>query len=82
MNMNRILASFLHTMILRLKLDINLHQTKVLLESIYTCLYLHFGTNTHVHVPLQSPYQQYPSIGSDNGLAPARRQAIIWTNDN
>ena len=20
-------------------------------------------------------------IGSDNGLAPARRQAIIWTND-
>ena len=25
--------------------------------------------------------QQFPSIGSDNGLAPARRQAIIWTND-
>ena len=23
---------------------------------------------------------QYPSIGSDNGLAPVRRQAIIWTN--
>ena len=22
------------------------------------------------------------SIGSDNGLAPARRQAIIWTNAN
>ena len=22
------------------------------------------------------------SIGSDNGLAPARRQVIIWTNDN
>ena len=21
------------------------------------------------------------SIGSDNGLAPSRRQAIIWTND-
>ena len=21
------------------------------------------------------------SIGSDNGLAPARRQTIIWTND-
>ena len=21
------------------------------------------------------------AIGSDNGLAPARRQAIIWTND-
>ena len=25
--------------------------------------------------------KQYSSIGSDNGLAPARRQAIIWTND-
>ena len=24
---------------------------------------------------------QYGSIGSDNGLAPDRRQAIIWTND-
>ena len=24
---------------------------------------------------------QYFSIGSDNGLGPARRQAIIWTND-
>ena len=23
---------------------------------------------------------QYGSIGSDNGLAPNRRQAIIWTN--
>ena len=22
----------------------------------------------------------YSNIGSDNGLAPARRQAIIWTN--
>ena len=25
--------------------------------------------------------EQYSSIRSDNGLAPARRQAIIWTND-
>ena len=24
---------------------------------------------------------QNPSIGSDNGFAPARRQAIIWTDD-
>ena len=24
---------------------------------------------------------QYVTIGSDNGLAPNRRQAIIWTND-
>ena len=25
--------------------------------------------------------EQYPNTGSDNGLAPARWQAIIWTND-
>ena len=25
-------------------------------------------------------FEQYSSIGSDNGLGPARRQAIIWTN--
>ena len=25
--------------------------------------------------------QQYSSIGSDNGLVPPRRQAIIWTKD-
>ena len=24
---------------------------------------------------------QYPGIVSDNGLAPTRRQAIIWSND-
>ena len=24
--------------------------------------------------------KQYPSIGLDNGLAPNRRQAFIWTN--
>ena len=23
---------------------------------------------------------QYSSLGSDNGLAPTRRQAIVWTN--
>ena len=26
------------------------------------------------------PNQQYSNIGSDNGLAPAGRQAIIWSN--
>ena len=25
---------------------------------------------------------KYSSIGSDNGLVPTRRQAIIWTNDD
>ena len=28
-----------------------------------------------------SPKKQYRSIESDNGLAPDRQQAIIWTND-
>ena len=28
----------------------------------------------------QGSIQQYSSIGSDNGFAPTRRQAIIWTN--
>ena len=26
------------------------------------------------------PNRQYVTIGSDNGLAPSRRQAIIWTS--
>ena len=26
-------------------------------------------------------YLKYSSIGSDNGLVPTRRQAIIWIND-
>ena len=29
----------------------------------------------------KGPFNKYSSIGSDNGLAPVRRQAIIWTND-
>ena len=28
----------------------------------------------------QGSNEQYSSNGSDNGLAPSRRQAIIWTN--
>ena len=30
---------------------------------------------------LDGSNKQYSSIGSDNGLAPTRRQAIIWNND-
>ena len=33
-------------------------------------------------VSVRLVYWQYCSIGSDNGLAPNRRQAIIWTNDD
>ena len=43
---------------------------------------LNFKSNfneIHVVYSLGSNWQ-YDSIGSDNGLAPNRRQAIIWTN--
>ena len=29
----------------------------------------------------QGSNQQYPGIGSDNGLVPTSGQAIIWAND-
>ena len=29
----------------------------------------------------KGPINNYYGIGSDNGLAPFRRQAVIWTND-
>ena len=32
-------------------------------------------------VPNVQMNQQYSSIGSDSGMAPTRRQAIIWTNN-
>ena len=35
----------------------------------------HWGRVTHICV------SKLNSIGSDNGLSPGRRQAIIWTND-
>ena len=34
----------------------------------------HWGRVTHIYV------SKLTSIGSDNGLSPGRRQAIIWTN--
>ena len=30
---------------------------------------------------LEGLNQQYSIIGSDNGLAPTRRQAIVWASD-
>ena len=44
---------------------------------IHVCPYItvtHWGRVTHICVGKQT------SIGSDNGLSPGRRQAIIWTN--
>ena len=43
--------------------------------SLWSCKYLsHCGRVTHICV------SKLTIIGSDNGLSPGRRQAIIWTN--
>ena len=43
---------------------------------MYVCVsrLTHWGRVTHICV------SKLTSIGSDNGLSPRRRQAIIWTN--
>ena len=56
-------------------------------DNIFKCIFL----NENIWIPINIsslnfvPHglidSQYGSIGSDNGLAPTRRQAIIWTND-
>ena len=51
-------------------------------RNMFSCIYYydfsrpltHWGRVTHICVSKQT------SIGSDNGLSPDRRQAIIWTN--
>ena len=40
-----------------------------------SCALTHWGQVTHICV------SEVTIIGSDNGLSPGRRQAIIWTND-
>ena len=35
----------------------------------------HWGQVKHIYA-----WVQHANIGSDNGLAPVRRQTIIWTN--
>ena len=48
-------------------------------DDIFKCIFLDENVLILIKISLKSNWQQY-SIGSDNGLAPARRQAIIWTN--
>ena len=52
-------------------------------DDIFTCIFL----NENIYFDYEFPevcYQgsnlQYSTIGSNNGLAPSRREAIIWTN--
>ena len=40
-----------------------------------------FRLQFHWSLFLGGPIEIYSSIGSDNGLAPTRRLAIIWTHD-
>ena len=58
----------------------------ILTEDIVKCLF--FNENIWISFKIslnfvnKGPVNNIPaSIGSDNGLAPTRRQAIIWTND-
>ena len=56
----------------------NLHQVRYTViwcgESCYMSFLTHWGRVTHICV------DKLTIIGSDNGLSPERRQAIIWTN--
>ena len=51
-----------------------------------TCGYFEYDTlyikgRTNIGLPL-GPINNISGIGSDNGLVPIRRQAIIWTSDD
>ena len=60
-------------MIMTLKMNHNTaanENTKIISD----CFLTHWGRVTHICV------SKLIAIGSDNGLSPGRRQAIIWTN--
>ena len=60
-------------LVLRLNSNTELYCTMLCLDT--TCADLtHWGQVTHICVG------KLTIIGSDNGLSPGRRQAIIWTN--
>ena len=46
-------------------------------DGIFECIFL----NENVWISIYGSNEQYCSIGSDDSLAPTRRQAIIWTSD-
>ena len=54
--------------------------SEISLKIIYLTFHLNLpGTSELTLLPLYASVNQV-SIGSDNGLSPIRRQAIIWTN--
>ena len=58
----------------------------ILADAIFKCIFL--NKNDKIRIPIslklvpRSPIGNKTSIGSDNGLAPKRRQAITWTSDD
>ena len=46
----------------------------VYIKAFYSLVLTHWGQVTHICI------NELTVIGSDNGLSPGRRQAIIWTN--
>ena len=56
------------------------HFAEDILNSIFLMKVFEFRFKFHWSLFLRVQWQ-YSIIGSDNGLAPSRRQATIWTND-
>ena len=54
------------------------------MDDIFQCIFLNENARISIEISLKfvpKPNQLYSSIGSDNGLVPVRRQAIIWINN-
>ena len=55
-------------------------------DNIFKCILLNENVWISIKISLEfvlkGSVKKYSSIGLDNGLAPPRRQAIIWTNDD
>ena len=59
----------------------------ILADGIFKCIILNANDRISIQISLKKIYYQesnwqYASIGSGNGLAPNRRQAITWTTDS
>ena len=50
-------------------------------DDIFKCIFLNENVKISNKISLKFVPKRYSSIGLDNGLATARRQAIMWTND-
>ena len=60
------------------------HNGRQFADDTYRCIFLNENVSISIEISLKFVPQgpiNITSIGSDNGLAPTRRQVIIWTND-